>query len=206
MRKCKVGGCSFEGPLLLGMCSKHYQRWYRHGSTELPANNPEKIKQRIQKVVTISNSLGCWEWQGTISNKGYGKIYAFGKPQQAHRVAYTVFAGEIPKGMVVDHKYASIGCPRHCVNPEHLQLATPKENSENLARLRKNNTSGFRGVHKDKRTNMWSGRLNHNHKTYTKGGFTSAGEANEWVLTKRNELYTNNYADRQVTEKLSVEA
>lgn len=206
MAKCRVADCGFEGPLLLEMCSRHYQRWYRYGSIDHPANNPVKIEQRILKKVSVTGELGCWEWQGVISAKGYGRMYAYGKPQQVHRLSYKLYLGDIPEGMVVDHKYVSQGCPRHCVNPDHLQVATPKENQENLSGVRKNNSTGFRGVHQDKRTKKWTGRLNHNYKTYTKGGFATAEEANIWVIGKRNSLYTHNYADRLDKEKLNVEA
>lgn len=206
MRKCSVENCAGGVKVHLGMCSKHYQRWYRYGTTVHPANNPERIRQRILEKVVVTRALGCWEWQGTISTKGYGRIYAYGKPQQVHRLAYKLYIGDVPEGMVVDHKYVSQGCPRHCVNPEHLQAVTSKENQENLSGARKNNSSGFRGVHQDKRTKLWSGRLDHNYKTFSKGGFTTPEEANVWVVNKRNELYTNNYADRSDKENLNVEA
>lgn len=46
----------------------------------------------------------------------------------AHRVAYEAFKGEIPEGMVVAHACDN----KLCVNPDHLWLATHKQNSEDM--------------------------------------------------------------------------
>lgn|SRR3990167_3137602 len=62
---------------------------------------------------------GCWLWEGVVTDKGYGRI----GPIRAHRVAYTLFTGEIPDGMTVDH-LCHVRC---CVNPDHLRLMTHQE-------------------------------------------------------------------------------
>lgn len=54
-----------------------------------------------------------------------------GKQKRAHRVMYELVYGEIPPGAVVHHKCGN----RHCINPDHLQLACNAENSlEMMAR------------------------------------------------------------------------
>jgi hypothetical protein len=55
---------------------------------------------------------------------GYGKFWRDGKTVSAHRVAYELFVGPIPAGMQIDHLCRN----RLCVRPEHLQLATVREN------------------------------------------------------------------------------
>ena len=42
-----------------------------------------------------------------------------------HRVAYFLHIGDIPDNMVIDH----ICTVRNCVNPSHLRLLTPRENT-----------------------------------------------------------------------------
>lgn len=65
---------------------------------------------------------GCIIWMGAIFNeKGYG---AFGGGR-AHRYAYERLFGPIPSGMQIDH-LCRVRC---CVNPHHLEVVTPRENT-----------------------------------------------------------------------------
>ena len=68
---------------------------------------------------------GCWLWEGAVSSDGYGSISVSGKSAWAHRVSYTVFRGEIPTGLTIDH----ICRVRCCVNPAHLRVLTMRENT-----------------------------------------------------------------------------
>jgi hypothetical protein len=50
----------------------------------------------------------------------------------AHRISYELCVGPIPEGMTVDHT-----CRNHCcVNPEHLELVTSKENTRRARELK----------------------------------------------------------------------
>lgn len=46
------------------------------------------------------------------------------RPDVAHRVSYTIYKGQIPDGLVMDHLCRNRGC----VNPEHLEAVTDKVN------------------------------------------------------------------------------
>jgi hypothetical protein len=72
---------------------------------------------------------GCWEWQGGIDREGYGRVTtaAKGRFSSAHRVMAEAHYGPLGK-QTVHHRCANRGC----VNPDHLQ---PISNRENLAEM-----------------------------------------------------------------------
>jgi hypothetical protein len=67
---------------------------------------------------------GCWIWTASHNRGGYGQFYVDGKMLRAHRVAYELVAGPIPIGLDLDH----LCRVRNCVNPDHLEPTTRKEN------------------------------------------------------------------------------
>lgn len=78
----------------------------------------------LRDRVRITES-GCWEWQGTINDRGYGHIRVNYKRLRAHRWAYEQTYGPIPDGLIVCHR-----CDNPiCCNPEHLFLGTHADNA-----------------------------------------------------------------------------
>lgn len=86
----------------------------------------DDLPTRIRRW-TINPDTGCWEWTGSIGrtpNSGYGKVRWDGRSQRAHRVIYELLVGKIPEGLQLDH----LCRVRHCVNPDHLEPVTQREN------------------------------------------------------------------------------
>lgn len=69
---------------------------------------------------------GCWLWDAAIARGGYGHFWLGKRLVYAHRFSYELTRGKIPDGMVIDHKC----CVPSCVNPDHLEAVSQKENAQ----------------------------------------------------------------------------
>ena len=75
----------------------------------------------------VHKTESCWLWTGAKSTAGYG-TFNLGRRgagyDLAHRISYRLAHGTIPDGLTLDH----LCRVRHCVNPEHLEPVTHREN------------------------------------------------------------------------------
>lgn len=184
---CSIENCA-KPAKHRGWCNAHYLHWYRKGDANYTAST---FEQRFWSKVDKSGQ--CWEWTGAKNQYGYGNIAVDGKVLRSHRVSYEMAVGPIPEGLVVDH----ICQVPACVRPDHLRVATFKQNREHLAGPYSSNKSGVRGVWWNKQNKKWQGNVGHNGKQHYVGLFADLDEAEAAVIAKRNELFTHNDLDRR---------
>lgn len=89
---------------------------------------PKSLLERLESKYVVDASSGCWNWIGATANKRnkwvYGLIMVDRKLQMAHRAMYEQKVGKIPDGLQIDHLCRNT----RCVNPDHLEPVTAKEN------------------------------------------------------------------------------
>lgn len=80
------------------------------------------IFDRFSEKYQIAEN-GCWIWQGG-KRGGYGYFWYGQAHDNAHRVSYRLFKGEIEEGLFVCHSCNN----KLCVNPDHLYLGNQSRN------------------------------------------------------------------------------
>lgn len=133
--QCSFDGCEKEvhskKGKYAGLCISHKAQLSKTGvlkplrPTRARPNQPS-TEERFLSLV--EKTEGCWNWIGSSVGGGYGSFSNKGKTNRAHRVAYELWVGELGENSVVHHTCAV----RSCVNPAHLQLVTPQENSAEM--------------------------------------------------------------------------
>lgn len=125
--KCIVPSCNKQTKNRK-YCWGHYYRLYRYGT--LQSSKPIgkywiNIPAEKRFWMHVKKTKTCWIWTAGKNYAGYGHFIGNNKNRWlAHRYAYTLLVGKIPKGLTLDHQCRNTSC----VNPEHLKPMTIKEN------------------------------------------------------------------------------
>lgn len=90
----------------------------------------KRVRETVPSQATIERfwskvdkSQDCWLWQGGRIPKGYGWFY-FRKTWFAHRFSMFL-VGKLIDDLSVDHLCRN----KACVNPDHMEMVTLKENA-----------------------------------------------------------------------------
>lgn len=86
-------------------------------------DTPIPLPRRLARRIDFSGD--CWLWTSYVEATGYARVYINGGREFAHRFMWESVVGPIPDGMQIDH----LCRVRHCVNPGHLRVVTPRVNT-----------------------------------------------------------------------------
>lgn len=104
---------------------KHCSRacgWKNNGGNSRPAKT---FDQHIIRFWTqVIKKDGCWDWIGSHDKLGYGQFRTHKWRKQAHKMAFELTGGVVPKGKELDHLCKNKGC----CNPNHVEPVTHKIN------------------------------------------------------------------------------
>jgi len=140
-------------------------------------------QERLKEVLDYNPDTGTFLWRasgqgrplsleaGGFATGGYIKIGIDGKNYGAHRLAILYTDGYLPEGEV-DHRNRI----RHDNRRTNLREASRQCQLRNRSMFR-NNTSGIRGVSRNKQTGKWLANIRVNGELKTLGRFSSLLEA-----------------------------
>lgn len=148
-----------------------------------PINKRIPVKDRFWAKVDKSDK--CWNWTASTDRTGYGKFMFEGRLQPAHRLSFSWLKGEIPDGLVIDHMCFN----RVCVNPDHLRLATTKQNNENRSGADSDSRSGIRGVYFQK--GWWFAQVSEGGEVVFREKFRAKEEAAVAAAQARLRMFTH---------------
>lgn len=80
--------------------------------------------ERFISFVDVGDDEYCWTWKGGKGAQGHGRFWLNGSMRVASRVAFIIWNGPIPEGLLVLHN-----CDNPpCCNPRHLRVGTSLDN------------------------------------------------------------------------------
>ncbi len=95
-------------------------------------------------------TTGCWLWNMSLDQDGYGRAAFKDMKTPAHRISYFAFKGDF-QSFLVCHKCDTPAC----VNPDHLWLGTAKDNMKDCVSKGRKSKSHCEYGHKFTEDNIY---------------------------------------------------
>lgn len=182
------------------LCPAHHAQWYRGEPLSVirPFKTPE---ERFWRDVDKRGEDECWNWTGKLQ-QGRGRFQGRGRLELAHVYSYELHSGKkVPEGKEIDHKCQNPSC----VNPQHLRPVTRTVNAQNKA-LAPGNTSGYKGVHWNRKLEKWQARVTHEGRRWTVGYASTAIEAGRMALEARMKHWADgNKYDQELAKQFGID-
>jgi hypothetical protein len=149
--------------------------------------------------VNVGKEAECWEWIGEDWYKGLKGMYGVarsvvsGKKTTAHRVAWELTNGPIPKGLFALHKCDN----KPCCNPNHLFIGTQSDNIQDASN--KGRMVGFTGKHHSEESKHRMGEL-HKGFCHTEESKRKIGESHKrekLSVETRNKMSASQYGNKK---------
>ena len=147
----------------------------------------DSISGIFTRKITTSNVAKKGSIAGSLNDSGYLIILVNGHKYRAHRLAWLYCFDEFPNG-IIDH----IDGNRTNNRLDNLREATNTENLYN-SKIRSDNTTGYKGVSIDKRSNRYRAYITINKKVKSLGYYATALEASEAYVKAAKELHKEFY-------------
>jgi hypothetical protein len=157
---------------------------------------PELTQERLREILDYDPDTGEFRWRvrkrtslrageiaGCRAGSAHWCIGIDGRTYRANQLAWLYVKGEWGRP-VVDHRDGNPLNNRW----SNLRLSSYSNNVANQSR-KQSNTSGFKGVHRDRRRGKWIAQIKKNGRQYWLGRFETAEQAHAAYVAKAHELF-----------------
>jgi|SRR6516162_6081199 hypothetical protein len=104
--------------------------------------------QGVVKLYSHVDENGCWLWTRSKHSSGYGILKIDYRQYRVPRLSLWAFGklGELDDESVVSRHKMDICKSRACVNPDHLEIGTPRDNIMDSLKYGEDNVAALNSV------------------------------------------------------------